>query len=164
MIDRKLFLDSSGKPLTQSLFLELHYTPQAVYTLKEIDHEYNGKIYPSIKRLYLEEEDPTEYNFASKHFLGWKHWARLSETRVLRPYVREWRDELEYKLRSKAVKQIMDSALGGSFQAAKWFMDRGWVNRAPGRPSKEELEREKRIQENLKDEYSADVIRLQTKG
>ena len=74
MIDKALLQDSMGRPLTQSLFLELGYTEHSVYTLKEQDYAYKGKNYPSLKRLYLKEEDVTEYEFATKHLLGWQHW------------------------------------------------------------------------------------------
>ena len=72
-MNKKLLTDGSGKPLTQGLFLEIGYSDSALYTLKDNDHEYNDKALPSIKRLYLEMEDVTEYEFANKYFLGWSH-------------------------------------------------------------------------------------------
>jgi len=160
MIDKDKLLDEAGRPLTQSLFLEIGYTDYAVYTLKEQDYEYNGKHYPSLKRLYLEAEDPTEYDFASTHLLGWRHWQRLCENKQIRKYIDEWREELEYKLRSKAVKYMLTSANTGNYQAAKWFADKGWAQRAAGRPTKEELEGHKKMNERLSNEYGEDVIRL----
>lgn len=153
-------VDTSGRPLTQSLFLELGYSDYAVFTLKEDHYEYEGKLFPSLKKLYLEAEDPTEYDFASLYLLGWRHWKRLCENKAIRSHVDEWREELEVRLRTKAVKNIMLAADQGSYQAAKWLADRGWDQRAPGRPSKEEIERSKRIDEKISDEYSADVHRL----
>ena len=58
---------SDGRPITQSLFLEIGYTEHAVYTLKDDDYEYNGKVYPSLKKAYLELEDTTEYDFANQY-------------------------------------------------------------------------------------------------
>lgn len=152
--------DSMGKFLTQSLFLEIGYGDAAVYTLKDVDHEHNGKYYFSLKRLYLETEDPTEYEFAVKYLCNWKHWQRICENKVLRKYVDEWREELEVRLRSRGVKAALIEAATGNFQAAKWAADRGWTTRGAGRPSKAEVEREKRIQAGIADEYEADVIRL----
>jgi hypothetical protein len=158
---REHFLDKMGKMITQSLFLEMGYKDSAVYTLKEDHYEYEGKILPSLKRLYLECEDPTEYEFASKYLLGWRHWKRLCDNRLLRPYIDEWREELEVKLRCRGVKAAIEQATkGGSFQAAKWVSDRGWEIRPPGRPSKEEVEREKKFQAKVVDEYGADIVRL----
>lgn len=153
-------IDSGGKPLTQSLFLEIGYTEQAIYTLKDNDYFYEGKWYPSLKRLYLETEDPTEYDFATAYLLNWKHWQRLCENKVIRKHIDDWRDELEVKLRSKGVRQVMVSALAGNYQAAKFLADRGWDTRGAGRPTKAEVERERKIQADVADEFKSDVIRL----
>ena len=71
IIDRSALKDSKGRYLTQSLFLELGYKEQAVFTLKDDHYTYNNKFYPSLKKLYLEEGDVTEYQFANKYLLGW---------------------------------------------------------------------------------------------
>jgi hypothetical protein len=156
-------VDSMGKPLTQSLFLEIGYTEQAVYTLKDQDHVLDGKHYPSLKRLYLETEDPTEYEFATTYLLGWRHWLRLCENKAIRRHIDEWRDELEIKLRSKGVREVMKSAAAGNYQAAKFLADRGWDTRGAGRPSKAEVEHEKKVQAAISEEFSADIIRLREK-
>lgn len=149
-----------GRPLTQSLFLEIGYNESAVYTLKEIDHIHNGKTYPSLKRLYLECNDPTEYNFAIKYLLGWKHWLRLCENKGLKGHIQEWRDELEVKIRAEAIKQTISSAQAGSWQASKWLADRGWDTRGAGRPSAAEKEKAAKINELVQDEYGADILRM----
>lgn len=163
---REQMQDNMGRPLTQGMFLEVGYGEFAVYTLKEQDHEHNGKLYPSLKRLYLECADPTEYEFATTHLLGWKHWLRLCENKLLRAHIDEWRDELEIKLRSTAIKHIIQTSTGplGNVQASKWVADRGWAVRGAGRPSKADVEREKKIQAGISDEYSADIVRLVSKG
>lgn len=153
-------VDNAGKPLTQSLFLEITYNEKAVYSLKEDHWEWEGKTYPSLKRLYLEMEDPTEYEFATKYLLGYKHWKRICENKLLSRHVAEWREELEMRLRSKAVKHMLESASAGNYQAAKWFADRGWATRGAGRPSKEEIEREKKFQSRIDEEYQGDIIRM----
>lgn len=160
-MDKKaIMLDTMGKYRTQSLFLELGYGDEAVYTLKDYDHELNGKTYYSLKRLYLECEDPTEYEFANTHLLGWKHWQRMCENKVIRKHIDEWREELEVKLRSEAILEAIKQARGGTFQAAKWVADRGWNTRAAGRPSKAEVEHEKKIMARIDNEYGEDVIRM----
>lgn len=152
--------DAMGKPITQSLFLEIGYTDQAVYTLKDQDHEHNGNYYPSLKRLYLECADPTEYEFATTYLLGWKHWLRLCENKMVRKHIDEWREELEVKLRSRGVKNVLESAKSGNYQAARWLADRGWDTRGAGRPSKADVEKEQRVQAAMSGEYEADVVRL----
>lgn len=156
--------DSLGRPLTQSMFLEIGYVTQyAIFTFNDDDKEYNGKIYPSLKKLYLQIADPTEYEFAKTCLLGWTHWKRLLENKALRPYFEEWREELEVLLRSEGVRAAMDmtSSEGGNFQAAKWMADRGWEKRTPGRPSKHEADRDKRINDRVNNELEDNVLRME---
>lgn len=157
-------LDVAGRPITQSMFLEIGYTDASIYTLKDGDHFWKGKTYPSLKRLYLEEEDPTEYAFATKYLLNWKHWQRLGENKIIRKHIDEWREELEMKLRSQAVKEILKSAEMGNMPAARWLADRGWAQRGAGRPSKAEIASEKAFMARVDNEYGADVIRLHSTG
>ena len=160
MFDRSTFLDSNGRPITQSLFLECGYSDAAVYTLKDQDHSLNGKTYISMKRLYLEMEDVNEYEFATTYLLGWRHWLRLYENKQLRNHITEWREELEYKLRSRASKQMIDMAAQGNYQATKWLNDRGWAIRGAGRPSKAEKDGQQAIENRIANEYGADVVRM----
>lgn len=104
------FKTDQGVFLTKSLFFEMvSYSdkPYCVYTLKNEDHPQG---YPSLRRLYLEEADPTEYTFATKHLDGWDHWKRLLECEWFKPYVESWREELELKLKSQAYKRMMAEA------------------------------------------------------
>jgi hypothetical protein len=160
MNKQETMLDSMGKFRTQSLFLELGYGTEALFTLKDQDHEHEGKTYLSMKRLYLEFEDPTEYEFANSILLSWKHWQRMCENKIIRKHIDEWRDELEVKLRSQAIRDAIQEAKKGHFQAAKWVADRGWSNRGAGRPSKADIEQEKKIQSRINNEYGGDVLRL----
>lgn len=160
MIDKSLLVDTSGRPLSQGIFLEIGYGPNAVYTLKEYDHVWEGKKYPSLKRLYLEMEDVTEYEFASTWLLNWKQWQRLCENKLISPHIDEWRSELEFKLRSRAAKKMIEQAEGGSYQATKWLLDRGWINRGAGRPSNEEKQGHLAKEARLQDEFAEDIARL----
>lgn len=153
-------LDGMGRYKTQSLFLEFGYDADALFTLKDQDHIYEGKLYVSMKRLYLEMEDPTEYQFANTVLVNWKHWQKMTANKMIRQHVDEWRSELEYKLRAQGVQAMIQQGRTGSYQAAKWLADRGWDVRPAGRPSKEEIQREKEFQSRVTDEYGADVIRL----
>lgn len=143
--DRSKFKDSIGRYRTQSLFLETKYdTSTAVYTFDDTDKEYEGVVYPSLRRLYLEMSDPTEYDFAKKYLWGWDHWQQMLGNKALLTHIDAWREELEVKLRAQGVRQILD--MSGNFNAAKWAADGHW-NVKRGRPSKEEMAREKRVRE-----------------
>lgn len=163
ILDKEQMLDSGGKFLTQSLFLEIGYGEQAIFTLKEKDHMWNGKLHYSMKLLYIQANDPTEYRFATETLCGWKHWQRMLENKLIRKHIDEWREELEFKLRAEPVTQMIAVAAAGNYQATKWLADRGWAQRAAGRPTKSEIDGEKAFQTRLGNEYGADVIRLMTK-
>lgn len=161
---RENMVDVMNRPLTQSLFLELGYTDASVYTLKDDHHEYKGRVYPSLRKLYLETSDPTEYEFANKYLINWSHWLRLTENKVIRKFIDEWREELEVKIRAEGYRYLHASARGGNYQAAKYLSDKGWDVRKAGRPSKEEVERNKKIGERIDEEYKADVLRMSDYG
>lgn len=162
--DKSRMTDSMGRMKTQMLFLELGYnTEESIYSLKEYHHTHsNGVLYPSLKLLYLEEEDVTEYQFATKYLLGWKHWQRICSNKSIAPYIEEWRTELELKVRAQAIRDIVASCASekGNFQAAKWLADKGWEKRTAGRPSKQEIERQKKINDRLDDEFGEDIARM----
>jgi len=164
-VDKSKFKTEQGSYITQSLFLEMGYkTEFAVYTLKGEDHTHKGVVYPSLKKAYLNLADPTEYMFANKYFADWPHWKRLCENKMLVPHFNEWRDELELKLRSEAIQNVIDITASegqGSFQAAKYLAERGWDKNKVGRPSKEDKQRKDAIQARIDDEFSGDVARMQ---
>ena len=161
-LDKTRLKDDMGRPLTQSLFLEIGYhEDRAIYTLKDEDHEYKGNTYISLKKLFIAMEDPIEYEFATTYLLGWQHWQRLNANKALSKHFEEWREELELSLRSQGARAIIDqSADDKGFQAAKWLTDKGWDKRQAGRPSKSEKVREERMQAKLDDEFKGDVVRL----
>lgn len=162
-IDKSRLVDTMGRPLTQGLFLEIGYNTEfAVYTLKDFDWTYEGVTYPSLKKLYLAHEDPVEYDFASTYLLGWSHWLRLyNKNQILRRHIDEWRTELELKLASQAVRDIIaDTASDGSFQSKKYVAERQWNKNPVGRPKKDTSERDAKIEARLNDEFADDIKRL----
>lgn len=162
-IDKSRLIDTMGRPLTQGLFLEISYdTKYAMFTFNDEDKIYNDTTYFSLKKLFLSCDDPTEYEFANRYLLNWPHWQRMNENKVLREHFDEWREEFEIKLRSEAIRSIVDmTAEGTNFQAAKWLADRGWDKRGAGRPSKSEKDREGRIKDRIGQELHADILRME---
>lgn len=159
-IDKTLLKDTMGRPLTQGLFLEIGYNTQfAVYTLKDEDFIYEGKTYYSLKRLYLECEDPGEYDFATRYLANWEAWERLCNNKIFSDRIAQWRKELAIKLRSKGIKQMMNKA-ETSPMAAKWLADNGWEGTKAGRPSKADVEAKKEALAQADYDFSADIKRL----
>ena len=143
-----------GRPLTQSLFLENGYSDLAVYTLKDEDHMHKGVVYPSLKRLYIEECDPTEYIFANKYLLGYKHWERLQGNKLIKKHIDDWRYELELKMAAEGVRQMMEHAKSGHQVSSKWLAERGWKQKTMGRPSKETKEKNDKFDKDLEEAFS----------
>ena len=162
---QNIFKDKMGRFYTISLFLEIRYNADtAIYTLDEEDKEYEGKIYPSIKRLYLEIADPTEYKFAKACFFSWQHWLKICANKQIREnHIDIWRRELEVKLRSQGIENMIFAANSGqrdSMQASKWLAEKGWDKRRAGTPSKAEIARETKIQAEIHEEVATDYARL----
>lgn len=154
--DRTRFKDEKGRYIVQGLFLEDRYnTNLAVYTLDGEDKTYKGVVYPSLKRLYLEEYDPKEYIFANKYLFDWDHWQRMCRNAIIGRHIDKWREELELKLVSEGVASLIDLAMNEkSYQASKYLVDMGWNKRARGRPSNEEIEGE--IKKKVEQEFGYD--------
>lgn len=161
-MDKSRLKANNGIPLTQSLFLEIGYTSFAVYTLKDEDFEYKGAVYPSLKRLYLEMQDAGEYEFATTYLLGWNHWQRLCNNKTILKHIEEWRYELELKLRSEAIKMIRAKAVTEKgINASKWLAERGWDKRGAGRPTKSEIEHERKFQADVVNLFEDDLKRIE---
>lgn len=147
-IDKKRFKNASGLKLTKALFFETNIIDksQVVYTLK--DHDHLG--FPSLYRLYMEEEDLIEFDFANKHLDSYQHWEELCNCEWFKDHVSRWRKELHLKIQSKALKAIKAKSRTDSkdaLAAQRYLLERGWepkntdTNRR-GRPSKEEIKKE----------------------
>lgn len=138
-------------------------TQAAIYTLKPRDHVYKGKKLPSIKRLYLEMEDPTEYNFVYQYFLDRDHWQQIKRNKLIADHMVGWAEELEVRARARGVSAMFDLALDGekpNYQASLFLAKGGWLDRPAGRPSKEAVQRETKIQAKIKEEFGNDLMRL----
>lgn len=156
------FRDSIGNFRTQSLFLETNVTDNAsLFTLKDDDYEKDGQTYPSLKRIYLSYDDPTEWQFVEEVFGNWRHWERICGNQVLLKYITQWRNELEIKLRSKGIRSVIGLSKDKE-SAAKWLAEGKWNPAGRGRPSKDEVERQKRVASGIEQELNDHWTRLMT--
>lgn len=151
--------DTTGRYLTRALFVEL------------TDKEMAAK-YPPLctlgeaHELYLEVCDPTEYEFA-KRLLGhadfWAHWLRLLQTPTFLAELHKWREELEVKIRSGAIRQMRESARDPQrgTAAAKWIAEGSWKEkRKVGRPTKEAEAVSKAVEQAIEDDLRKDAERI----
>ena len=142
--DQSELRDVIGNFRTLSLFYETNITDlEPLYTLKDSDHTVGDKTYPSLKTIYLSFSDPTEWEFVQAVFGNWRHWERLCGNKKIREFIDQWREEMEIKLRSRAALSLINQS-DTKDSAAKWVADAGWRGKR-GRPSKAEVERERKI-------------------
>jgi len=157
--DRVLLLkDSLYRYRTKSLFYEYRKPDYPfIFTLKDYDLVIPdvGTI-KSLKRLYLELNDPTEYTIAAEIFGGLEHWNTLTRLGWFNPLIEQWRDELEVKVRSEALLQLrLQSAKSTS---AAQFLSKAMWKDTRGRPSKAEkdalLKKEAWIEDEVDELYN----------
>lgn len=142
--------------------------PYYVYTryddlvLESPDGIEDGKTYPSIYRLYMEMEDPSEYMFAMKYFDGYDHWTKIAKSHWMKDHIKVWRSELQLKIKGKAFQTLKEQAEKGSLDASKFIVNSDFSNGVPsnikipankrGRPSStvitEEMEQSSKKEED----------------
>lgn len=170
MAQKDKFSNASGRLLTKALFYETTLEDKygVLFTLKDDDHVVNGIIYQSLYRLYMEENDPTEYNFATKHLGGWGHWMMLCECNWFKEHLDRWRWEIELKVKAAALKRIEEEAKGegkAKFAANRFLVDGGWIpkERAKanvGRPTQERIKKEAERLNQIDRDINEDFARL----
>ena len=130
--------------------------PRPIFTLKTYDYEIpkDSKYFReegpnklrSLHQLYLQYEDPSEYDFALGVFKSFEHWEQLTECLFFQEHLKKMRKTLEIKLDARTVraaKEAMDNGIGPvALQAAKWLNSRVVKTSKRGRPSNEEIEGE----------------------
>jgi hypothetical protein len=159
------FRSDMGQLKTLSLFVEHNYDySNALYSWGDTDVKNNGKTYPSLKRLYMSTNDITEYEFAVKYFENWEHWQRMLQSPRILDMVEKWREELEIKMRSEAIRGIISESATdskSSYAAKRWLADRGWDVRKAGAPSKDERRKQSVISTKISSEIAEDLQRMQ---
>jgi hypothetical protein len=176
---KQQFKNTQGRYLSRGMFIEFRGDIERLdreggnelYTLADEDFE----SYPSLKRLYLEAEDPAEYDFANQHLAGWVHWKELCQYNWFKPYLSQWREELTMRLKSKAnarLKAIAEDPTSKNFyNANRYIASEGYEATVAdtkrsnaGRKSKESIEikaNELLVRANeYKDDISTDFKRI----
>lgn len=145
----ELMKDKIHRFKTGSLFMETMQEKggEPAFTLKGYDH----KGLCSMRRLYVELADPTEYTQAMVLLGSWEHWERLSNVPWFKSeHLDAWRAELEVKLRSQA---IMDMQESNSLKAKEFLANAKWKpdEKSPrrGRPTKEAISHQAKIEARI---------------
>ena len=162
--DNSVLKDVIGNFRTLSLFYETNITDlEPLFTLKDDDYTVGEATYMSMKQIYLSFDDPTEWEFVQSVFGNWRHWQKILGNKRLRSYIDQWRMELEIKLRSQAVRNMVKHSKQRD-SAAKWLAEGTWKGKR-GRPSKDEVERERKVQAGIEQDLDEHWARLvETEG
>ena len=158
-----MFKDSIGRWRTKSLFYEINeyrVDPETLFTITEADKEINGKKLLSMRKLFVEAEDPTGYVIANEYLGGYAHWEALCKSSI-KGEIEKWKIELEVKLRCLGLKTTISAAKNGNFNASKFLAEKGWDKRIAGRPSSEDVARETKVQAKLYSEVENDLARME---
>jgi hypothetical protein len=159
--------DKMGRYRTQSLFWEFrHPEMDALFTLKDDDIIRDDVSFLSLKKIYfLYDHVPhLEYEFAKDVFNSWEQWMRISNESIpeIRDVIKEWREELDIKLKAESLKNLITCSKAKDirgFNASKYLAEQGYAQKR-GRPSKAEVERERKVQAGVSKELESDMERL----
>lgn len=157
---------ANGIKLTRALFVETNTSPTSehvLYTLSDHDHP---KGYKSIYKAYLEMEDVSEYDFATRFFGSMRHWRYLCSQDWFKPYHEEMKSDLQTKLKSRALVKIRSEADDPDnknyFQANKYLADKGYLEKSQkGRPSSAQVKLAAKEKAHADDELSDIMNRLE---
>ncbi len=160
-----MYRSKAGFLFTTALFLEFSKYPEFIlYTTNRV--ETDG--YPSLYQLYMAEEDFTEFTFAEKYFESYQHWKKICSTSWFTPFIADWREELELKVKARSLKSLIGKAESDS-NVAKYLLNNKWVEQVQeknpvtnlrGRPSKEEIKSHLRLIVNEEKEIEKDYERI----
>ena len=151
--NRSRVRDANGRMLTVGLFKELARPDVASTPIFSLD---------DWRRTYVRVCDPTEYETAMVLIGNWEHWLAIRSNRKLAAIMDEWRQEVEIKLRSRGVRDLISLAGSknpGASGAAKFLAEGGFVE-DKRLNTKEGKAREEEIRQQVKDRTAQDVERL----
>lgn len=163
MLEATKFHNRQNHYYTKALFYDLSGSnkSKALYTLK--DHDVGPFI--SLRNLYMDTNDLTEYAFANTYFANWEHWEQICQCAWFKPHIRKWRKELKTKLESMVLQAVLEEAKDpkskNRFSANKLIYDRLQKSHIiRGRPSKEEVEGELKRQTHAERQLQEDLKRI----
>jgi hypothetical protein len=115
------------------------------YSLKKKDHKVGDKTYLSLHKIYIEMEDPTEYEFALSVFGDYSVWENLCNLSWFKTHHVQMQKELMLKLKARTIRNMINDLEEGkaSYNAQKYLADAGYLDNGSkkrGRPSKDELD------------------------
>jgi hypothetical protein len=156
------YTDKMGRFHTRALFVETISAELLAKGIKPIYSLNGDPKYLDIHEIFINSNDPTGYTFAIRAFDSWEHLKHLRTLSWFNRHYNMWLEELEVKMRADAIRELSEigqTAGSRGITALKYIADKGWEKKR-GRPSKEEIEREKKQDAMIKQELSDDADRI----
>lgn len=148
-----------GHYLTQALFYEYRFQSKSDYipfTLK--DKDWRGHL--SAYKIYM--ASATEYEAAITMLNSWKHWEHLCQAPFFAKEVAKWREEREIRDAAMAKAVMIEKVKEGDLSASRSLYEIA-TKRKAGRPSKLEVESEKKKQAAIDNKVSSIIERMANK-
>ena len=114
------------------------------------------------RKRFVDTLDPTEYAGAVELVGSWTNWEKFKRNwpSFEKLYLQDWLEEIEIRLRSNAIRSLSQDALKGNTAASKFLAEGKYKEKKAGRPTKEQVERQTRIDANLEKQIANDLKRL----
>lgn len=149
-VNRDKLHSSNGNKLTTSLFEELARDDVAAKPIFKLS---------DWRKVYVKLEDPTGYQAALELIGDWEHWCALMASPAFAKEVAKWNAEIEVRLRSHAVLQLVkQSKLPTGTAAAKWLAEAGFATR--DKRKTKDKEEDAAASKELRGKVSEDAKRL----
>lgn len=136
----------------------------AISPSRKLFKQYGGGTYDldHFHEVFVGSDDPTEYAAALELVGSWEEWKFLKASWPgFNKFLQAWKDELEIKLRSEAIRNMCAQAKSEKgTAAAKWIAEGRYNPSVVGRPTKSKIEREIKIQAGIVEEVEDDIERV----
>lgn len=159
MFPREKLIAPGGQRLTQKLFWEISFAPEALFTFA------NREGMVPFKQLYIDYyiQDPTEYKLATEVFLDWTQWDRIRNNTNVKKYLDPIIEEAKIARKSFLFQEVLKEAKHGKskFAATKYLIE------DPQKLEGDRKQTKKNKQEGLRrvsKDYKDDIQRLMQEG
>lgn len=116
------------------------------------------------RQVFVETLDPTEYSGAIALVGSWENWEKFKRNwpSFQRTHLDAWLEEIEIKLKSIAIRSLVIEAKSGknSSAASKFLAEGRYKDKKAGRPTKDAVLRQTRIDAQVEREIANDLERL----
>lgn len=147
---KHVLIDTTGRKLTTGLFEELADPASSIKPVFKL---------ADWRKTYVELSDPTEYKAAMVLIGDWEHWQALLTSKPFLAELEQWRREVEVKVRSEAIVEIVKQSKGNKgTMAAKWLAEAGFSPR--DKRNKKQREEGDSAEQEAKSKVAEDAKRL----